>query len=628
MTLTCVQIWSQKVAVRADKGHTSAADPAFPHIIRPVPSRHPSPAFFFFLINLHFFSFRPSLLRLRQPLTLETTVLALTMKSSVASLLVALTSATTSAYGLELEFQRRSIMVGSQSTDNRFDLLKTLGGKDATSSSTSNVTNIQNTRYTTNIVLNGKQVLVALDTGSTDLWVAPTVDIGSFNDSGIPLELLYGDGSYGVSGTIGVAPFKLGTYDVPQQAFLRATKGSVSGITDIGVSGLLGLSFDFVSASPINAHIKSIYGTDATWGRSVLKNIFSQNASQPNFIAIDLARTDDLEETAGGAFSIGEYAPKYVAIANSPKLTQFPKNGDRWTTLLESVHVNGAAIALKSKIQGVPSGTSQALLDTGDPAAILPTYLFDAIYSQIPGAVAYDEGSTHLYILPCNTTQSVSLFFGGKEYPIHPLDLSTITQPLEIDGKQYVACASSFMAADNWAGDAYEVSLGDAFLRNVYTVFDFGDTGTDGSTDEPYMKLFAKTDPVKAASQVATIRGKTMAGMPPEIAPSTLIKLINGGAVAAAGSSANSTKSASNLDASVLSVSGETIAKYGLIAVLLLSANVIIGLALLVFAILNCVRRESSKSVSRAAPQYIPVKVRDEESAYSTPYHDQSKYSQ
>jgi saccharopepsin len=46
------------------------------------------------------------------------------------------------------------------------------------------------------------------------------------------------------------------------------------------------------------------------------------------------------------------------------------------------------------------------------------------------------------------------------------------------------------------------------------------------------MKLFAKTDPVKAASQVATIRGKTMAGMPPEIAPSTLIKLINGGAVA------------------------------------------------------------------------------------------------
>lgn len=193
------------------------------------------------------------------------------MKSSIASLLVAVTSATTSAYGLELEFQRRSISVDSQSTNNRFDLLKTLGGTDATASSTSNVTNIQNKRASlvvisfglfseTSSVYNehcGKwetwvtssyielhphrrsvEVLVALDTGSTDLWydaplllpflpsqsivfrVAPTVDIGTFNDSGIPLELLYGDGSYGVSGTIGVAPFQLGTYNVPQQGTL------------------------------------------------------------------------------------------------------------------------------------------------------------------------------------------------------------------------------------------------------------------------------------------------------------------------------------------------------------------------------------------------------------------------
>ena len=70
----------------------------------------------------------------------------LTMKNSIASLLIALTSATTSAYGFELEFQRRSVSVESQSTDNRFDLVKTLGGKDATLSSTSNVTNVQNTR--------------------------------------------------------------------------------------------------------------------------------------------------------------------------------------------------------------------------------------------------------------------------------------------------------------------------------------------------------------------------------------------------------------------------------------------------------------------------------------------------
>ena len=142
MTLTCIQIWSQKVAVRADKGRTPAADPDFRHIIRPIPSRQP----FFFLFNLWFFSFRLSLLPLRQPPTFGNDGPRLTMKNSIASLLIALTSATTSAYGLELEFQRRSVSVESQSTDNRFDLVKTLGGKDATLSSTSNVTNVQNTR--------------------------------------------------------------------------------------------------------------------------------------------------------------------------------------------------------------------------------------------------------------------------------------------------------------------------------------------------------------------------------------------------------------------------------------------------------------------------------------------------
>lgn len=74
------------------------------------------------------------------------------MKSSIASLLVALTSATTSAYGLELEFQRRSISVGAQTSNNRFDVLKTLGGKDATSSSTSNVTNIKDSRVSLAVI--------------------------------------------------------------------------------------------------------------------------------------------------------------------------------------------------------------------------------------------------------------------------------------------------------------------------------------------------------------------------------------------------------------------------------------------------------------------------------------------
>lgn len=60
----------------------------------------------------------------------------------------------------------------------------------------------------------------------------------------------------------------------------------------------------------------------------------------------------------------------------------------------------------------------------------------------------------------------------GQKYLIHPLDLSIISDPVRINGKQYTACISSFVGADNWAEGAFDISLGDAFLRNVYSVYD------------------------------------------------------------------------------------------------------------------------------------------------------------
>jgi len=88
-------------------------------------------------------------------------------------------------------------------------------------------------KYTANVTINGVGKLfaccikkrltelvvhVVLDTGSTDLWVLPPPPgIGTFNDTGIPLELYYGDRTLSVSGTIGVSPFKFGEYTVERQ---------------------------------------------------------------------------------------------------------------------------------------------------------------------------------------------------------------------------------------------------------------------------------------------------------------------------------------------------------------------------------------------------------------------------
>lgn len=352
--------------------------------------------------------------------------------------------------------------------------------------------------------MNGVEVTVVLDTGSTDLWwailfasfyflipsnrVIPPGGIGVFNDTGIPIQLLYGDGSYGASGTIGVSPVLWGTYSIEKQAFMNADQSTIGNLQEDGIYGILGLSFDRAVASPINALIQQTYGEDATWGHSVLRNIFDQHPTEPNFIAVALSRTGDLEDTAGGSFTIGEYdeEDRAQAVEGVPVLPQFPVGGNRWTVLMDGVYVDQVPIELNSTMDDVPAGKVQALLDTGDPTAILPIALMDAIYSKIPGALQYTDGTTHLWVLPCNTTTDVELVFGyvlrplgdpfradsrisGVRCPIHPLDLSTFSQPISINGQDRIACVSSINGVDNWSPD-FDVSLGDSFLRNVYSV--------------------------------------------------------------------------------------------------------------------------------------------------------------
>jgi len=274
---------------------------------------------------------------------------------------------------------------------------------------------------------------VALDTGSTDLWysffgfcltrfifwlrVNPPGGIGQFNDTAIPIQLLYGDGSYGVSGTIGVSPFKFSSYEVRQQAFLNVKRSTIKGLYTYGIYGILGLSFDLGTASGINGAIKSRFGNSSTWGQSVLHNIFDQYPNEPNFIALSLSRTEDFEDSRGGSFAIGEYHLNYTVVSAEPQLPQFPEGGTRWTTLLESIFVAGRAIPVISTIRNVPAGHGVALLDTGDPQAMFPTAVWDGIYSSIPGAVKYSDPDGTVWILPCNTTSVVELGFGYATLP-------------------------------------------------------------------------------------------------------------------------------------------------------------------------------------------------------------------
>ncbi|KAF8892820.1 aspartic peptidase domain-containing protein [Gymnopilus junonius] len=562
-----------------------------------------------------------------------------------------------SALALRLPFQKQAVTGASVSSVFKSSFSFSSLSQSQTTA-TQDVNNVQDARYVTNITINGVQVTVALDTGSTDLWVIPPGGIGTFNDTGIEVSLLYGDGTYGTSGTIGVAPFEFGPYKIEQQAFLNAVQSNIAGMQDIGIFGLMGLSFDFATASPINEKIESIYGPDATWGRSVLKNIFKQNPSEPNMIAILLARTGDMEDTDGGSFTIGEYLPQYASVVNQTKLPQFPKGGDRWTVLMDGIYVDGAALNLESTSNGVPSGQAQTLLDTGNSNALLPTGLYDVLYSLIPGSILYNGASGRFWVIPCNTTTNLEFVFAGVHYPVHPLDLSTITSPVTVDGQQYTACTAAFQSGDDSSSSGFDVALGDSFLRNVYSIFDFGDNAANGAISDPYIQLLSTLDPAKAISEVATIRGQTLASLPPEMDPTRLVGLVtnieasSGAAAFFQSSSASSAivtptsssgspsldsdgpKSKSKTDVQLavggaggvgqaVFIDGSVVDKYGSVIVGLLAANLFVGLLLLIFGVLSYVKRGSSKNLGRkntidppGPPVYVPVKNVDQDEGY------------
>lgn len=49
-----------------------------------------------------------------------------------------------------------------------------------------------------------------------------TLDSGwTINDTNIPLQLRYGDGSYGVNGSIAVASFAMGSFNIAEQGMLH-----------------------------------------------------------------------------------------------------------------------------------------------------------------------------------------------------------------------------------------------------------------------------------------------------------------------------------------------------------------------------------------------------------------------
>jgi len=310
----------------------------------------------------------------------------------------------------------------------------------------------------------------------------------------ITYNLTYGIGW--AHGHVAYAPVSFADIKIPKQALLDVDSALNPALSF--ASGILGLGF--TSLSTIDALVNR---TKDDAGRSVLYNAFKDNPSEPNFISFVLERADNSTDDVEGSFTIGEYEDKYKSIADTPKIPTWPVNSPtRWNVLLDAVLVGSSTHEVSTHVVGAPSNRAVALLDSGTSFTYASVEICNAIYGGVEGAKYSD--ALGQWVVPCDAEIDMALQFGGRVFPIHPLDVTP-----KSDGDKST-CLGSFIPQSVAVGAGqFDVLIGDNVLRSVYSVYDFGDFDSNNVMGDPYVQLLPIITADGASAEFAKARGTT-----------------------------------------------------------------------------------------------------------------------
>ncbi|THG98836.1 hypothetical protein EW026_g3422 [Hermanssonia centrifuga] len=323
---------------------------------------------------------------------------------------------------------------------------------------------------------------------SSDLYVTGTVP-GSV-DTGKKSGVQYAIGS--VKGPVKLGTLDFAGYTVENQAYLDVPESSSNALG----TGLIGLGPNY--GSQVQQALRN------SGGDAVLDRIFQQNTSTPNFITVLLGRDDDPANSFPGDLTVGEILPGYEAITSQPQLevshVSINDIGDQhWQTLLDADGVigpNGEAIDI-STVVATTSNKKQltAVFDSGFSLPQVPSSVSEAIYGDVPGSQLIDDPDLgKIWTIPCDIEINISFNFGGKSFPVHPLDTSLDFNATDSNGDHF--CYGAFQPISTATSRDYDLILGMAFLRNAYLYINFGDF-VDGKTNQranPYIQLLSTSN--------------------------------------------------------------------------------------------------------------------------------------
>ena len=229
---------------------------------------------------------------------------------------------------------------------------------------------------------------------------------------------------------------------------------------------------------------------------TVFEAITAERSLESNQFGVHLSATG--EQETDGELNFG--APDTSRYDGSLSFTKTISSGPMWDIPLDDAGFDGDMCRLKGRT---------AIIDTGTSFMLLPPKDAEELHRKIPGFQMDGEN----FNVPCSTTGSVQLVFSGIKYNVSPADYISKS---EAHGD---LCPSNIIGKKPFDDNKWLV--GDVFLKNVYTVFDFDNSqvgfgvknGASSSSSSLPLSSMASTsttsDSVGASTTTTSLRSTT-----------------------------------------------------------------------------------------------------------------------
>jgi cathepsin D len=303
----------------------------------------------------------------------------------------------------------------------------------------------------------GQPMYMLIDSGSANTWVF---------DSDCPSSACLDHNTFGASDS--------NTLDITNNTWsLTYGTGEVTGVVASDTVAFANYSIDLgFGLAQTASNDFNYYPMDGILGLgrqssnvlgvpTVMEELDSQNLLRSNIIGIHLQRSStgdkDGQITFGGVDKSKFDFP--LSYTNSMA------NDSNWEIPVGDAGVDGRQCQFTGK---------SAIVDTGTSYVLMPLQDALALHQLIPGSAHTGEN----FVIPCDATAIVQFTFSGVTYNVGPEDY--------LGKASGTTCASNIIGHQAFGPNQW--ILGDVFLKNVYTVFDF-DKNRIGKRDYPYFVL-------------------------------------------------------------------------------------------------------------------------------------------